>query len=395
MHISNLEATGNLSILSIGNWPGSKSQKTLYNRRVDKSLPSLNLTQRHQSELPVETPFTQKSSLPLLSVISDYISYYASAETHTARAKRYDLNHFIQFIAQSCGKIVEDLGLSDWTYQETQNFVEYRLQLGEAPATASRRLATIKHLGRTLAERFPGFINPAREVKAPSSPTQKPKGLSGDEVELLRQAALELEDQTREEFTGLRNRFLIEMLLNTGLRADEVRLLVVGQITPDRQWIKNVRTKGKKFRDVYVDSKLRTLLEVYLVQREDQLIIKIPGYLGLTPAERDRVPLLVSFREINVLKPSTFGLAPKTIWRIVSETGLRAAVINGEPMDSLHPHKLRHTFAHGLLDSSNDIRLVAQALGHSDVRTTMRYTERANTEVAEAIEKMVRKERTS
>lgn len=331
------------------------------------------------------------ATLPLLSVVSDYISYYASAETHTARAKRYDLDHFTQFIAQSCGKKIEDLLLINWTYQETQNFVEYRLQLGEAPATVSRRLATIKHLGRTLAERFPGFVNPAREVKSPSTPIQKPKGLSPEEVNLLRQAALELEDQTREEFTGLRNRFLIEMLLNTGLRADEVRLLVVGQVTTDKQWIKNVRTKGKKFRDVYIDTKLRTLFEVYLAQREDQLIIKIPGYLGLTPAERERIPLLVSFRDINVLKPSSFGLAPKTIWRIVSETGLRASIIAGEPLESLHPHKLRHTFAHGLLDSSNDIRLVAQALGHSDVRTTMRYTERANEEVAEAIEKMVSK----
>jgi site-specific recombinase XerD len=356
---------------------------------VEKAVPSINQSFRGREPKRVER--TAAHELSLSHIISDYINYYASADTHTARAKRYDLNHFLLFIAQSCGTKVEELLLTDWTYQQTQNFVEYRLQLGEAPATVSRRLATVKHLGRTLAERFPGFVNPAREVKSPSSPIQKPKGLSTEDVTLLRQAAMELEDQTREEFTGLRNRFLIEMLLNTGLRADEVRLLVVGQVTPDRQWIKNVRTKGKKFRDVYIDTKLRTLLEVYLAQREDQLLIKIPGYLGLTPAERDRIPLLVSFREINVLKPSTFGLAPKTIWRIVSETGLRASILAGEPMESLHPHKLRHTFAHGLLESSNDIRLVAQALGHSDVRTTMRYTERVNEEMAEAIERMVNK----
>jgi integrase/recombinase XerD len=48
---------------------------------------------------------------------------------------------------------------------------------------------------------------------------------------------------------------------------------------------------------------------------------------------------------------------------------------------------LRHTYATNLLDDSRDIRLVAQALGHSDVRITMRYTERGNEEVAEALEK--------
>jgi len=48
---------------------------------------------------------------------------------------------------------------------------------------------------------------------------------------------------------------------------------------------------------------------------------------------------------------------------------------------------LRHTYATELLEDSKDIRLVAQALGHSDVRITMRYTERGNEEVAAAVER--------
>jgi integrase len=39
-----------------------------------------------------------------------------------------------------------------------------------------------------------------------------------------------------------------------------------------------------------------------------------------------------------------------------------------------------------LLTASNDVRLVAQALGHSDVRVTMKYTERTDEDVALAIE---------
>ena len=52
----------------------------------------------------------------------------------------------------------------------------------------------------------------------------------------------------------------------------------------------------------------------------------------------------------------------------------------------LHPHLLRHSYALELLESSNDVRLVAQALGHSDVRITMRYTERKDEEIAQALE---------
>ena len=66
------------------------------------------------------------------------------------------------------------------------------------------------------------------------------------------------------------------------------------------------------------------------------------------------------------------------MWRAINELSLDK---------ELHPHLLRHSYALDLLNSSNDIRLVAQALGHGDVRTTMRYTERSEEEIASALEK--------
>ena len=71
-------------------------------------------------------------------------------------------------------------------------------------------------------------------------------------------------------------------------------------------------------------------------------------------------------------------MGAKTLWRAINEFSSEVA---------LHPHLLRHTFAMDLLDSSKDIRLVSQALGHGDVKITMRYTERSDIEVAKAIEK--------
>ena len=42
-------------------------------------------------------------------------------------------------------------------------------------------------------------------------------------------------------------------------------------------------------------------------------------------------------------------------------------------LERMHPHQLRHTFAKGLYEATNDIRLVQDLLGHEHVNTTQIY----------------------
>lgn len=325
----------------------------------------------------------------LKSVMENYVRYYAKGQGHTARAKRYDLEYFLEFLAGGPDRIAR-VRVSDWTLQLTKDFMDQRLGLGESPATVARRLATLKHFGRTIAERVPGYINPAREVKSPVIPQTRPKGLSAEEIQLLQRAANEEIERRKDPFLATRNRFLIELLLATGLRADEVRVLVMAQISADERWLKNVKTKGRRFRNVYLDSQIRDLFRSYLDLRDETLRTRYPFFESLSVNEMSRYPVLISHRGSTPGNPASFGLSPKTIWRVVSDLGVRAQALAASPIENLHPHKLRHTFAHGLLDSSRDVRLVAQALGHSDVRTTMRYTERTEEEIAKAIETKIR-----
>jgi len=320
----------------------------------------------------------------LRKVIENYVRYYASGDGHTAKAKRKDLEYFLIFLAGST-ELLDGLRVADWTMQRTNDFVDSRISLGESPATVSRRLATIKHLGRTLAERLPGYINPAREVKSPNPVLTKPKGLSPEEISLLRDAAVEEVRRKDGSYSAIRNRFLLELLLATGLRADEVRLLVLGQLSDDANWLKNVRTKGKRFRNVYLDSNIREQLFSFMEHRSNYLLSEFPSASSLS--SNPRIPLLASAYRASVEKPESFAMSPKGIWNAISAFGVLASGLSKSSKIHIHPHRLRHTFAHGLLDTSNDIRLVAQALGHSDVRITMRYTERSDEEVAIAIEK--------
>jgi len=312
---------------------------------------------------------------PLLATVQSYIRYYAAGQGHTARAKRLDIQHFLNFLAQFRGYSgPEKLKLRDWDFSSVQHFVDESLRKGEAPATVARRLATLKHMGRALAEKVAGFINPAREVKSPRIQAAKPKALSRREIQAVyRKAALRREE--RNSFVRLRNETLFRFLLDTGIRAEELRLLKRSQLDENLEWVKNVRTKGRRFRNVYITSAVRPQLKKYLEARAKEL----KRFFHRIPKNRDAVlPLFISNYGASPSKPESFMMGAKTIWRAVNELSSTT---------HLHPHLLRHCYALELLKHSNDIRLVSQALGHSDVKVTMRYTERKDEEVACALEK--------
>jgi integrase/recombinase XerC len=308
-------------------------------------------------------------------LVEGYINFYASGSSHTARAKQLDLNHFANFLLSYRKKSdLKKLIVADWDYSSVQRFVEDSLKAGEAPSTVARRLATLKHMGRMLSEKFSGFINPARDVKPPKISPPKPKALTENEISKIREKAKSLISD-KNSFIRQRNLTIFNFLLDTGLRADEIRLLRLSQIDQELSWIKDVRTKGKRFRNVYITSAVREQLSFYLKLREKHLLKYFPS---LNEKTSKQLPLFVSSYNCVPSKLETFFMAPKTLWRAIRQFSVET---------KLHPHLLRHSYAIDLLDQSNDVRLVAQALGHSDVRVTMRYTERRDEEVAEALEK--------
>ncbi len=325
-------------------------------------------------------PSESVASRPLAAVVREYLDYFADGASHTARAKRLDTDKFLDFLKRHRRVVeIEHLTVGDWDFSSCQRFVDESLKV-EAPATVARRLATLKHMGRTLAERLPGFVNPARDVKPPKVQNVRPQSINPEELERIREQATSIR-ATKGNFASYRNEILMRLLLDTGLRAEEVRTLKCSQIDEKLEWIRDVKTKGRRFRDVYISSSMRAKLREYLSARAEQLKRFFPV---LSPVTDGKLPLFVSLHGAKPNEPHSFYMGAKSVWR----------AIRGYSVETrLHPHLLRHTFAIDLLDTSKDIRLVAQALGHSDVRITMRYTERGKEEVAEALERARKKRR--
>jgi len=62
-------------------------------------------------------------------------------------------------------------------------------------------------------------------------------------------------------------------------------------------------------------------------------------------------------------------ISPRSVQKRFAEWGIRQGVAS-----HIHPHKLRHSFATHLLESSGDLRAVQELLGHANLSTTQIYT---------------------
>lgn len=82
-----------------------------------------------------------------------------------------------------------------------------------------------------------------------------------------------------------------------------------------------------------------------------------------------------------------FGLPMTT--RGVSSNLARAGEKAGIAKEVMHPHSFRHFFAKQFLKQNNDITLLGDLLGHSDITTTAIYTRKTSKEQQSEINKIV------
>ncbi len=152
--------------------------------------------------------------------------------------------------------------------------------------------------------------------------------------------------------TGERNRILLRVFLNAGLRlAEAVRL----------RWRDLDLNSGKLVVREGKGAKDQTLW----VSEED---------LELLQGWRERQAQKAEARCEHVFTSVSKGTVGRPInRRYVQEMVKRYAKKAGIAKD-ISPHTLRHTFATDLYRQTKNIRLVQKALGHADLSTTMIYT---------------------
>jgi site-specific recombinase XerD len=191
------------------------------------------------------------------------------------------------------------------------------------------------------------------------------KYLNFEKVRKLRRACEKRKDKALEknQTIPIRNWFMIELGLFTGLRVDEMTNLQETDLhLQEEQSSLSVRKgKGNKSRTVYLPEAFKTECLFYLAWKKDRI-------LG---------PYLFANKVGEQLSKRTLQKAFKKCLHIA---GL-------EPHYSIHC--LRHTYGTHLYQASrHNLRLVQEQLGHSNIRTTQIYASLMDEEVREALKEL-------
>lgn len=183
--------------------------------------------------------------------------------------------------------------------------------------------------------------NPALSVSAPKIPKRLPKNLDVDSISHLL-------DLPTDDDLAIRDAAMMELLYASGLRLAELVSLNIDDID-HRMMQLRVTGKGSKTRIVPFGRCAEKALKHWLPIRATWL------------SEKPELGLFVSKRRQRI--------SPRTVQQRLNYWGKQQGVVG-----DLHPHKLRHSFASHMLESSGDLRAVQEMLGHANLSTTQVYT---------------------
>lgn len=214
-----------------------------------------------------------------------------------------------------------------------------------------------------------GIESPMDGVPAPRYRASPPVPLTREEIEALldaceytrRAAGHDRRRYRMQRPTAWRDRAMIVMLLDTGLRASELCALRVGDVELKAGRVEVRRglrggAKGGVGRTVFLGKAARRLVWRYLAERHD--------------GDDPEAPLFVGKWE-RPLNPTALR---QLIKRLSDKAGVKGCF----------PHRFRHTFAITYLRAGGDVFTLQALLGHSTLEMVRHYARVAEVDVARA-----------
>ncbi|AGQ89652.1 TPA: tyrosine recombinase XerC [Vibrio parahaemolyticus] len=254
---------------------------------------------------------------------------------HTQRNYKQQLETMAQHLAE--------MGLKDWSQVDAgwvRQLAGKGMREGMKASSLATRLSSLRSFFDFLILRGEMSANPAKGVSAPRKKRPLPKNLDVDEVNQL----LEVNE---DDPLAIRDRAMMELMYGAGLRLAELVSVDVRDVQL-RSGELRVIGKGDKERKVPFSGMATEWVGKWLRVRGDLAASGEPA--------------------LFVSKLGT-RISHRSVQKRMAEWGQKQSVAS-----HISPHKLRHSFATHMLESSNNLRAVQELLGHENISTTQIYT---------------------
>ncbi|HLV41349.1 MAG TPA: tyrosine-type recombinase/integrase [Brumimicrobium sp.] len=271
-----------------------------------------------------------------------YLNTEKRVSEHTSTAYAKDVESFLDF-----SMVANEADLREVTHQNIRGWIVELINTNNSNRTVNRKLSALRTFFKWAQKNSILSIDPMIKIKGPKQEKRLPEFVKEEEIEIE-----QLDTLFPEGFSGLRDRLIIEVLYQTGMRLSE--LINLKQDDLDNLSFK-VLGKRNKERIIPITQELNDQLQDYL---------NSPVY------KKASVDFIFVTDKGNKVYPKFVYRKVKYYLSMITNLSKRS------------PHVLRHTFATHMLNNGAGLETLKEVLGHASLSATQVYTHNSFDQIA-------------
>lgn len=285
----------------------------------------------------------------------NYLTHERAYSPHTVTSYGNDLREFEAYLANT----ENVLELKDADADLVRGWAMHLMAMGRSATTVNRKLSSLRTFYKYLLKKEVIAVSPLQSVRGPKRKKPLPQFVREADMARLLNDTL-----TGDSWQDRRERVIIQLFYETGIRLSELVGLNVGDVDFDRKTIK-VTGKRNKQRLVPIGDGLLQSLKEYVGKKDVEF--------GLSSTLNPQ-PLFVTDKGQRVYPAWVYRLVRRNLSQVVT-------------LKKRSPHVLRHTFATAMLNGDAELEAVKELMGHESVSTTQIYTHTTFEELKKAYSK--------
>jgi integrase/recombinase XerC len=275
------------------------------------------------------------SNIKHINNFLEYLKIEKRYSVHTLVSYESDLLQFDNYLTS----VYDGVSLSSVEMLHVRSYMVELLELHLAKSSVARKISTIKSLYKFLKKEQVINYSPVQLLETPKIDKRLPTFIKEDEI-----ASLFEEFKFEDSFSGKRDKLILVLLYQTGIRLSEI----VGLIDKDVR-LQEIKVLGKRNKERIIP----------LSSITNSLVI---DYIKV---KNDLFPESKSF----FITDKGNKLYEKFVYRKVN---YYLSMVSSKQKKS--PHILRHTFATHMLNNGADLNAIKEILGHENLSATQVYT---------------------